>query len=222
MGNEMIDLAVITGSKAHDVIGFHKLFRNLVGINSYIQHIDDFASSPEEVRDRYDVVLFFFMMQTGPVDEGLPGYCGQPKAALKHLGQTGQGIVVLHHALLAYPEWSTWSEIVGIQDRTLSKYQHDATINIKVVHTTHPITKGLSDWTMVDETYLMKNAAGGDNRILLKTDHPESMATIAWVRRYMTNRVFCFQSGHDGQAWEDENFKTILKRGIEWSCGSHS
>jgi uncharacterized protein len=217
----MIDLAVITGEKAHDVIGFHKLFRSLDGINSYIQHIDDFASTPEEVRDRYDVVLFFFMMQADPTDEGLPGYCGQPKSAIENLKQTGQGIVVLHHALLAYPQWSTWDKIVGIRERNLTQYQHDEKIKIKVVDTIHPITKGLSDWIMVDETYLMANAEN-DNHILLKTDHQKSMETVAWVRQYETNRVFCFQSGHDHQTWENNNFKTVLKSGIEWSCRNQS
>jgi len=219
MKNNIIDLAVITGEKAHDVIGFHKLFRSLEGIDSYIQHMDDFASSPEQVRDRYDVILFFFMMQEGPTDDGLPGYCGQPKTVIEHLGQTGQGIVVLHHALLAYPQWSIWSQIVGLPERNLFQYQHDEKIGIRVLDAVHPITKDLSDWIMVDETYLMKNA-GGNNRILLKTDHPESMETIAWTRKHQTNRVFCLQSGHDRQTWENENFKTVLKRGIEWSCGA--
>jgi hypothetical protein len=214
----MIDLAVITGAKAHDVIGFHKLFQGLDGISGYIQHIDDFASSPEDVRDHYDAFLFFFMMKEGPTDEGIPGYCGKPKSAIERLGQTGQGIIVLHHALLAYPEWPVWSDMVGIQDRSLSEYRHDEKITIKIADNTHPITQGLSDWIMVDETYLMANAED-PCKVLLQTDHHQSMETIAWVNQYKTNRVFCLQSGHDHQTWEDENFKTVLKRGIEWSCG---
>jgi len=119
---EMIDVAVITGGKAHGVLGFHELFHSIARINSNIQHIDDFTSSSEAVRECYDVVLFCFMMLEGPADEGLPGYCGQPKTATAYLGQTGQGIVLLHHALLAYPRWSIWDKIVGIADRNLSKY----------------------------------------------------------------------------------------------------
>jgi hypothetical protein len=214
---EHIDLAVITGGKSHDVIGFHDLFRSLNGVNSYIQHLDDFASSSEEVRDDYDAVLFFFMMLGGPTDDRLPGYAGKPKSALEHLLQTGQGVIILHHALLAYPHWSVWDEVVGITDRRLSKYQHDVKMAIKVADTNHPITKRLSNWTMVDETYLMQRACG-DNYILLETDHPENMTTVAWTRQYQANRIFCFQSGHDRQAWEDKNFKTVLNRGIVWSC----
>ena len=73
----MIELAVVTGEKSFDVIGFHQLFRGFDHINTYIQHLDDFAASPESVRDRYDAVLFFFMMAANPKDEGLPGFCGK-------------------------------------------------------------------------------------------------------------------------------------------------
>jgi len=37
---------------------------------------------------------------------------------LEHLGQTAQGIVVLHHALLAYPQWPLWRSIAGIEGRS--------------------------------------------------------------------------------------------------------
>jgi len=215
--DNQLELAVITGAKAHDVINFQNLFHGLPGINSYIQHIDDFAASPEHVRDRYDAVLFYFMMKEGPSDDGLPGYRGKPKAALEHLGQTNQGIVILHHALLAYPDWPFWSELVGIGDRTLSRYDHDEQVTINVVDQRHPITAGLSDWRMIDETYLMADA-DDDNQILLSTEHSQSMKTIGWVREHKQNRVFCLQLGHDNQSWQETNFQTVLSRGIRWSC----
>jgi len=55
-----------------------------------------------------------------------------------------------------------------------------------------------------------------DSEILLTTDHPKSMKVLAWVRRYQKSRVFCFQSGHDPQAWRNQNFVTVLQRGIQW------
>lgn len=213
----MIDLAVITGAKAHDVRGFHQLFRSMGGITAYIQHIDDYASASQAEREAYHAVLFFFMMPGGPTDEELPGYCGKPKTALESLGETGQGIIVLHHALLAYPDWGVWDELVGIPDRTLSGYQHDETLEIRVVDRHHTITRGVEDWVMVDEIYQMANTAE-DSQVLLQTSHEGSMETLAWVRQYKASRVFCLQLGHDRQAWEDPNFRTVLQRGIIWSC----
>ena len=218
MQTEPINAAVITGGHTYDVINFHKLFQSLDEVNGYIQHIDDFASSPEAVRDNYDVLVFYIMMREGPSDEGLPGYRGRPKRALQRVGQTGQGIVILHHGLLAYPQWPLWNELVGIPDRSLSGYAHDQTLRIQVAGKTHPITQGLSDWTMVDETYNMAAAAPG-NQVLLTVEHKNSMKTIAWTHQYKASNVFCLQLGHDNQAWKDQNFRALLKRGMAWSCG---
>jgi type 1 glutamine amidotransferase len=209
-----IKTAVVTGGHAYDVPNFHKLFRSLKGIDAYIQPMDDFASSPEEVRDSYDVVLFYIMLIEGPQDEGLPWYAGKPKAALEHLGEEEQGIVVLHHAILAYPQWPVWREIAGIDGRNFG-YDHDQSLRIHIANPTHPITRGLTDWDMVDETYTMRDA-DESNDILLTVDHPRSMKTIAWTRYYKKSRLFCWQSGHDNAAWLAPNFQEILTRGIQW------
>ena len=218
MTTAQLNIAVITGGHAYDVINFHKLFRQLNGVNAYIQHLDDFATSSEAICDSYDVLLFYIMMMEGPSDEGMPGFRGRPKRALERLGQTKQGIVVMHHGLLAYPQWPQWNQIVGIADRTLAGYEHDETLHIEVADRTHPITQGMADWTMVDETYDMANAPS-DKQILLTVKHANSMSTIAWAHQYGHSRVFCLQLGHDDQAWADQNFRNVLARGLAWSCG---
>ena len=226
MPTEPLTVAVITGGHSYDVINFHKFFQSLHGVEAYIQHLDDFATAKQRVRDSYDVLLFYIMMMDGPTDEGLPGFRGKPRKALERLGATEQGIVVLHHGLLAYPQWSVWHELVGIPDRTLAGYEHDQTLRVQIADPHHPITQGLSDWTMVDETYDMADAAAdaaadalANNHILLTVDQPHSMHTVAWTRHYQRSRVFCLQSGHNNQTWVDPNFKAVLERGLAWSCG---
>lgn len=217
MKDELIKVAVITGGKAFNVIEFHKLFNELKGIKSYIQHIDDFACATKEERSQYDVILFFFMMKEDvPTDDGLPAYCGHPKNVIEELRETSQGIVVLHHALLAYPCWSVWSDIVGIPKRQLLNYKHNETVNIQVENTMNTIIKNLRNWEMIDEIYLMENASN-DNDVLLTVNNKNSMESIAWTRKNHSNNVFCFQSGHDKQTWENTNFKTVLERGIKWT-----
>ena len=68
---------------------------------------------------------------------------------------------------------------------------------------------------MTDETYLMPDAAAG-NHILVTTDHPRSMTTIAWTRQHGLSRVFCLQSGHDHLTWDHASFRTLLRQGIDW------
>lgn len=215
--SSILSVAVITGGHSYDVVNFHKRWRELPGIDAYIQHIDDFAAAPASVRDSYDVLLFYIMMREGPTDD-LPGYRGKPKQALERLGQTEQGIIVMHHGLLAYPDWPQWSKLVGISDRSLHGYSHDERLALRVADPSHPITQGITDWTLTDETYDMADAAA-DNHLLLTVDHVNSMRTVAWTRQYGQSRVFCLQLGHDNQAWADAGFRMVLERGIRWSVG---
>jgi len=217
MSDKLINTAVVTGGHSFDVIGFGDLFRDMEGVKAYIQHIDDFAAASQEVRDGYDVVLFYSFMQDGPRDEGQPWWTGKPKTALEHLGESGQGLVVLHHALLAYRGWSVWNELVGVEDRGFG-FHHGQQLRVQVADAEHPITHGLRDWDMVDETYTMGDA-GPDNHILLTTEHPRSMRTLAWTRKYKNARVFCLESCHDNVCYVNPNFRKVLAQGIAWAAG---
>lgn len=211
-----LKVAVVTGGHSYNVPHFHHLFRRMPGLDVYIQHIEDFASSRPAVREAYDVLLFYIMMLEGPSDEGLPGYAGKPLSALAPLGETGQGIFLMHHALLAYPNWPVWNELTGIRNSwTNFGYEHDLTLNLTVADPDHPITAGLQDWTMVDETYTMPEP-DENSHLLLTLDHEQSMHAIAWTRQYRQSRVFCLQSGHDQQTWQNEQFTRLVHRGVLW------
>ena len=205
-----VQTAVVTGGHSFDVINFHRLLRELEGVDAYIQHMEDFTAASETVRDSYGAIVFYTMLRE-EVSEKLA-------AVMNHIGDRPQGLVFLHHGLLAYPDWPLWDEMVGLTGRRLTRYSHDEQMPLAVADTTHPVTAGLADWTVADETYLMGDA-GGDNHILLTTDHADSMNTLAWVRQYRQCRVVCLQLGHDNQVWADAGFRRFLQQAIVWSSG---
>ncbi len=211
-----IKTAVITGKHPFDVPAFHAAFRSMTEIDFYPQHMEDFAADIGERRAEYDVLLFFNFHQETPGSSGSPAD-EAPKAALDTLGDSEQGIFILHHALLAYPDWPPWARLVGLQAPSWRVHM-DINLNIQVANPNHPITEGLNDWTMLDETYVV-GEPDGDSEILLITEDPKSMRSIAWTRRYKNARVFCFQSGHDHNAYENPNFRRVISRGIQWAAG---
>ena len=212
-----VRVAVVTGQHAYDVPRFQALLRSLPGVDAYPQHMEDFAASAGAVRSWYDAVLFYHFHQVTPSAE--QGGAGKAMAeALAQLGQGEQGIVVLHHALLAFRDWPLWSEIVGISERGFG-YHVNQTVRTEIAAADHPIAAGLEPWEMVDETYTMSDAGAG-NDVLLTTEHPQSMRTLAWARRHARARVFCYASGHDDQTYANPSFRTILARGILWAAGS--
>lgn len=207
-----IRTAVITGGHSFDVINFHRLFREMDGVDAYIQHMEDFSAAPEAVRDSYDVIILYTMLQGTPE--------GRLDDALRHLGSAGQGLVFVHHGLLAYRGWPVWDEMTGLTVRTLDRYAHDEPMAMVVEDTAHPVTAGLTDWSMIDETYVMPDALPENgNHILLTTSHPDCVRTIAWTRQYRRSRVLCLQSGHDNQTWANDCFRQLLRQGILWSSG---
>lgn len=211
-----VKLAVVTGGHSYDVPNFHALFRALPGVDAYIQHMDDFASSSKATREGYDAVLFFTMATAAPTDDG-PWYAGKPLTALSELGETSQGIVMLHHALVDHHKWEPWEQMTGCAG-DFRDYHVGETVTTLIADAAHPITAGLESWTMTDETYEMSEPFEGSH-VLLTSDHPRSMTALAWTRQYRQSRVFCYQAGHDNATWADTHFREVLARGIAWAAG---
>ncbi len=201
-----IKVAVVTGNHPYGVIAFHELFRSLKSVNAYIQNLEDFAADRIH-HASYDVVLFYNMHLEIPDERN---------DMLEALGGSDQGVFILHHALLAFPKWSRWSEIIGIQDRSFEFY-HDQNFKVEIADPEHFITKGIESWEMVDETYVM-NDAGEGCHVVLTAIHGKSMKTLGWTREFGESRVFCLTLGHDDQAYSHPRFRQIIERGIQW-CG---
>ena len=83
-----LSVAVVTGGHPFDTKEFHRLFRSLPGVDAYVQHLDDWVCASSEVRASHDVVVFYNMTMTGPLDEGLPWFSGRQLQALSELGDT--------------------------------------------------------------------------------------------------------------------------------------
>jgi trehalose utilization protein len=206
-------LAVVIGAHPLEALAFSRLFRELPGIDATIQTLEDWVADMGGPRASgfYDVVLFYNFHQEEPPPAGSTWL--DIATAIESLRTAGTGVLVLHHAILAYPTWSTWGELVGIDDRSFSAVGME-TLPFAVA-AEHPITEGVTDWQMVDEPYTM-NDAGPGSEVLLTVDHPTSMRTIGWVRSFGQARVFCLQSGHDHTSFDDPNFRRVLQQGIRW------
>ena len=128
------------------------------------------------MRDSYAAVVFYSMLKETPSDQA-PWYGGKPLTAFERLGQTRQGIILLHHALLAYPDWPVWDEIAGMKARKMRSYHPGETVRVDIPDPQHPISQGLTSWDMIDETYLLDGAVMPDsipgNRVFLIHAQPK-------------------------------------------------
>lgn len=212
---DAVKVALIIGHHPFDVPSFYAVFSQMPGVVFYPQAVDTFATGSPEARAWYDCAVFYNMHTETPA-EGQP-FGPHIATALSELRDGPVGVVVLHHALLAYRQWAVWDEIVGIGNRTFGYFPNE-TVRVEIADTEHPITAGLAPWEMIDETYTMPEP-GEDSHVLLTTDNEHSMHALAWTRQVGRTRVLCFESGHDNQTYVDANFREVLRRGILWAGG---
>ena len=148
--------------------------------------------------------------------------------AIQNVTATGQGVVVLHHAISMFRQWCFWSDLVGIphEEREWQvedwKDEFGQIMHIEIVKPNHPIVKDLSGWDVENEAWLNFSCKPTPEcDILMETDH-RGMAfkTMAWTHEYENVRVFCLQPGHGPKAWQHATFQTILERGIRWASRS--
>lgn len=208
-GEKDLRVAVVTGYHTFDVPAFHDMLAALPGVHAYVQDLENLAADTAGAWVHYDAFVFYNMHAGAPE--------GRVRERLERLGTTSQGITVLHHGLLAFPDWPVWDEVTGLQDRGNFHYLHNQAIRLTPAAHQHPIIAGLAPWTVTDETYSLSDA-GGDCQVLVTTDHADSMRTIAWTRSWRQARVCCLELGHDALAWSDEGFRVLLGHGIRWTA----
>ena len=222
-----IKIALITGQHPFVVQDLQGFFRSIDEVDCYPQHMEDFVNDIGSARHinretywghphlDYDVLVFYNMQRRLPDPEDR--FQKREIEVANLLGETSQGILMLHHAVLAYKGWQPWSDICGIEDRTSSS-EREHPITITPANPDHPITKGMEPWEMVDETYMM-NEPGEDCEPLLTTDDPHSMTTLGWTRQHGRSRVMVYTGGHSRIAYNTPEFRTVVVRGIQWLAG---
>ena len=90
------------------------------------------------------------------------------------------------------------------------------TSKLKLQIPDNPVTKGVSDFEIFDETYKGFYVEEGVTP-LLTTDEPSSTPVIGWSKKYGKARVVTLQSGHDVPTFENPSFRKLLKQAIEWA-----
>ena len=208
---------VVTGGHGYDKKKFPKTFEGHDDIEFKIQ-----GGSPfENISDwKYDaMVLYNFKQRISETQ----------RANFLKLLKKGVGLVVMHHAIAAYPGWLEFEKIIGATyvlkavERDGVKYarpvwKHGVDMKIHVEDPSHPITKGLADFEIKDETY-KKWVYHSGNHLLLSTDNKLSNKQIAWTRFYGKARVFFIQLGHGPQAFSDKSYRRVIAQAIRWSAG---
>jgi len=96
-----------------------------------------------------------------------------------------------------------------------SNYKHDIEMNIKVLRSDHPVTRGMKDFTILDEGY-GNIEVKSDVMVILTTDHPAASEKIGWTTTYKNSKIVYLMLGHDRHAFENENYRKLIANSIDY------
>jgi len=213
---------LITGGHGFEQVPFFALFDAIPDVEvtraTYPTAADRLRP---ELANAYDAIVFY--------DMWTKGISSAQRRSFQQLLEKGIGIVALHHTLAAHPDWPEYARILGgkyyLRDqlvdgkrRPKSTFLHGQDVDVHITDRNHPITRGMSDFRIHDETY------GGYTTdphvtVLLTTDHPTSSPNLAWTHTYGNSRVCYLQMGHDHRAYENTSYRQLVARAIRWAAG---
>jgi len=214
-----LSVLVLAGGHGYDKKTFPKAFEGQSDIDFKIQA----SGNPFEDISKWDYDVMVLYNFNRKISE-------KSKANFLKLLQRGVGLVCMHHAVAAYPGWVEYEKVIGATYslkkglvRNGMKYarpvwKHDVDFNVRIEDKTHPITKGMSDFKLNDESYKGWVYHPGSH-VLLTTDQKLNNHRLAWTRFYKKARVFFIQLGHGTHAFESKDFQQLTARGIRWAGG---
>lgn len=209
-------ILIITGGHDFEQKQFFEMF------DSFKDMDYDWLVQPEgnklleaEKKTDYQAIVYYDMYQ--------PITTTQQEAYLTEL-KKGTGMVFLHHSLVSYQDWPEFQQIIGgkyllkeTSTNPKSTYKHDVNLKVHIAKSglkSH-VTKGVQDFMIHDEVY--GNYIVNDNVTpLLITNHPESTEVIGWSHSYLNSKIVYLQPGHDHFAYENSNYRKLVRQAIEF------
>ncbi len=219
-------ILLIVGGHGYDKKNLHDMLRDFP--NATFEEI----SIPEKqdmlapgLSKNYDVLVFH--------DQSFFELSDEQKSNMEKLwGEEGIPTVMLHHALISHPDYPLFRELYGAQyllketeingrKYAASSYLHPTDVNIFIAEQKHPITEGVSDFTINDEVF--KNVYYDPHiNVLARTDHPQGDAPVVWTHTYKKTPVFGMIQGDAGGAFNDPNYRKIFYQGVRFIVNQKS
>lgn len=215
-----VRVLLVYGGHAFDTNQFFAAFDALPGIRVERAKFPEVAARLKPGLEReFDVIVRYDMFKPASPED---------RKNFLDLMATGIGLVATHHCIASHPDWPEYARLIGgkylqkpetIDGKDLPKsaFSHGEDMNVKVVDGTHPVSRGIADFTIHDETYSNVWLAR-DARVLMTTDHPKNSPHLVWVREQGPARIAYVQLGHDAKAYANPAYQAVIRQAVLWAA----
>lgn len=217
---EKIRLLIFSGGHEFDTNQFFQVFKDNPDVTFVAAtHPEAHKMLRPESAANFDVLVLYDLWQTND---------GDAKTNFVNFLKSGKGLVSLHHSIANYQDWPEYRKIVGGRyylqptrvdgvEKARSIWKHDVEVPVRIADPNHPVTRGLKNFVIHDETYGLYDMLPGSHA-LLTTEEPTSAKNVSWVKTYGDARVIYLQLGHDKLAYANPNFRQLVAQAIRWAA----
>ena len=215
-----VRILLITGGHSYDRDGLHRMLSDMpdATFQEIVLPAEQNKLTPA-ITKQFDCLVFH--------DQSRFALSDRQKADLEAMWAAGMPTVMLHHSLISHNDVPLFRDVFGGaylikpakidgKDYPASNYTKPTDVTIQIIDKDHPITRGVSDFTINDEVFGNLYIAPGIH-VLAQTNHPKSSKPVLWTNQYKKSRVFALVQGHDKTAFDNATYRTLLYRGIRWA-----
>jgi uncharacterized protein len=107
--------------------------------------------------------------------------------------------------------------------------------HVTVLDKTHPVTAGVDDFDILDESYLWPVFEDSVHPLLrtnvpqtaenyrpAQAGHPPGSSLCGWVKTAERSPVVYIQHGHDNDGWSNPAFRKLILNAIKWTASPES
>jgi len=115
-------------------------------------------------------------------------------------------------------EGAMWFDYLGLQS---SGHGPQKPIDVTYVDASSPITRGLENWTTINEELYNNIRVHDSAKPLAKGKQGNAETVVAWTNEYgdAKTRVFSTTLGHNNATVSDARYLDLVTRGLLWACG---
>jgi type 1 glutamine amidotransferase len=141
------------------------------------------------------------------------------RANLEGYVRRGGGLVLIHFACGAFPDWPEFGRLAGMVWDGVNTHDPRGPFRVRITRPEHPVAAGLADFDTDDELYIglverrpVDVFAVARSKVTGR-DHP-----MAFTFAHGDGRVFHTPLGHDVKALSQPGAAELIRRGARWAA----
>ena len=209
---EPLQVLILTGYNNHDWAGTTAVMREYLTADGRFEVTVSEQPHTLTAEDlaAYDVLL----SNWNAYGVAAPDWPEPLRAAVLAFVEGGKGFVVVHAGSSSFWGWDGFPALTGAtwaDGQTSHGPPHQ--FEVEIVAPDHPVTSGLAAFTITDELWLNPGVHEDAQTLAVAEGQPVALATA-----YGEGRGFTLLLGHDANFMQNEGFRTLLLRGVEWAA----